>query len=194
MSTTDSIARVLGLISAITAIGSLLVSLLTYRRARPKVVIRRTRLEDADGQLEVTAWVINRSSVTVHFGGTPPQPLLTTYSRWWASRRAQRRSVQANEPFFFVHKYGVGLEGEHRLPARLEPFTGAELRDQPACFEDAPAHLTRLRVEIELAHGEYVRSRSRRRPVMTCPPDPARHPTQLTIFDALTDTTTEADQ
>jgi hypothetical protein len=80
--------------------------------------------------------------------------------------------------------FGFGLGGPVALPTELKPFFGVEVTDEVSLldFQDAPAHLTRARLEVRLANGDLARTRPRRRPAATYPPIPDA-PRQLTFDD-----------
>jgi hypothetical protein len=188
VSTVDNLARILALVSTVAAGGSLVVSLLTYRRARPKLLVRRPDLwmED-DDRLTVSTRVVNRSSVTVTLAGAfldwPPRMLLTLYAPWWNRRKLRRARTTTD---IFLLESGIPLRGPVALPAQLAPFSGVHIQDEVPLteFETVPAYLTHVRLEVELATGEVVRSRVLRRPEETYPPIQAG-PRQLTIDDIL---------
>lgn len=193
MSDPDNVARLIAGISAATAIGSLAVSALTYRRGRPKIgfnsetqaVITNTTPGEEASVFIIGAMLVNTSQVKAHFlrDEETGAPMVTINFHPSRLQRLPRHSHSVQWNLDTLKADNNGHDHPTPLPATLEPFSGTEARGAIPyqTLADLPPDLTRLRLEIQLSTGKTIHSRWMRR-ISEHPLPTGPHQVAISIF------------
>lgn len=165
----DIVARVVSLVSAIVALASLLIAVLSYRRGRPRVIIKDARVVTAmqnpaedeprggNDTVLVQVLLVNRGQARVQLaagGRSAAWPIMAEFQRSREpGRMSQSRADRANGQTL-VSPLSNGLEHD-----QVDAFSGLSVSGQlpdDLLTRALQARLWRMRARITLSSGDVI--------------------------------------